>query len=181
MITGAAGEAGSAGEPAGAGEPAIVVSNALAQVSVVGPGAIVGGQGGDGNPPGEGGEAIVTSGGAKVDPVSVTGGATVEKGAAGHQGYETPGVEVARVKTTRPWGGLVTVDYVCARLCAGCSYKVTFFVTVDGEEKAWTVEVPQQEFYRESYSNTAVLRLDEKFGAKRDPRAKVFATIEPAE
>ena len=81
-ITGADGTTGGEGIPGGEGTSAIVVSNAEAQVSVVGPGSITGGNGGAGNPPGEGAEAIVTSEGAKVVP-AVSGDATVSKGSDG--------------------------------------------------------------------------------------------------
>ena len=82
-ITGTVGETGTTSIPGGIGEPAIVVSNADVQVTVTGPGEIIGGRGGDGFPGGDGAEAIVNADGVKVDPVAVTDEAKVEKGARG--------------------------------------------------------------------------------------------------
>ena len=64
------------------GAPAIVVMNAAAQVAIVGPGSVTGGDGGDGYPPGNGVPAATDADGNEVTP-AVIGDATVLRGADG--------------------------------------------------------------------------------------------------
>ena len=64
------------------GAPAIVVSNAAAQLTIVGPGSVTGGKGGDGYPPGNGVPAVTDADGNEVTP-AVIGDATVLRGADG--------------------------------------------------------------------------------------------------
>ena len=96
-ITGLVGEAGTEGVPGGAGTPAIVVSNAEAQVSIVGPGTVTGGNGGAGNPPGAGAPAVADADGKPVEP-AVSGDASVSSGAAGED--LKPAIEAVAVNVT---------------------------------------------------------------------------------
>ena len=96
-ITGLVGEAGTVGTPGGDGTPAIVVSNEAAQVSIVGPGTVSGGDGGAGNPPGTGAPAVADADGKPVEP-AVSGGASVSSGAAGED--LKPAIEAEGAKVT---------------------------------------------------------------------------------
>ena len=64
----------------------------------------------------------------KVDPVAVTDGATVSKGAAGEP-VRPCSVEIDAVLPRTPWSGDIEVRYTCTDLRAGFSYKEVFHVT----------------------------------------------------
>ena len=107
-ITGLVGKAGTEGTPGGDGTPAIVVSNATAQVSIIGPGTVSGGNGGAGNPPGEGAPAIADADGNPVEP-AVSGDADVSSGETGKDLKPAIDAEGAKVTAIAVGDGDVTL------------------------------------------------------------------------
>ena len=91
-ILGADGEAGDATTPGGDGGPAITVRGGT-ELTIVGPGAVTGGNGGDGNPGGKGGAGVFVEPGGKVNVgagVEVSGGKGGD-GVTGADGNGTAG------------------------------------------------------------------------------------------
>ena len=95
-------------------------------------------------------------------------------------GFVTPSIQITRVTTQHPWGDVVSVNYVCGRLVAGYAYKVTFYMTVNGQEKSWTIDLPiSADVSYPTYNAVFSTKTEDKFGTnKRDRHAKIRATIQ---
>ena len=82
LIVGSKGKLGKTDKPGLDGSAAIVLGNLSANVEIVGRGSVLGGDGGAGNPPGKGAQAIVFADGSELNP-TVSEGVTVAPGADG--------------------------------------------------------------------------------------------------
>ena len=135
-ITGTNGVDGTEESYATPGGPAVIVPEGtkVGVEDLAGGGRIVGGNGGDGNPPGDGGYPIAEKDGDRAD-YSANPAELAQDGEKGNALGVTTAI-IQKLQPLFPWNGKIKVTYKVFGLVPGVRYNVEFKVTANGERKS---------------------------------------------